>query len=248
VIEPAPPLARDEVRVYYAESGALAREDLGAQCLSLLSEDERARHARFHFAEDRQSYLAAHALTRSVLGPLAGAPPRELRFVIGEHGKPALCAAGDGEPIEFNLSHTRGLVACAVARGRAVGVDVERIDRRVDIDQLSRSVFSEGERAELMRLAGDEKRLRFFQLWTLKEAYIKAVGRGLSLPLRAISVSFADPAQPRLAFAEPIADDGAAWWLTMRDLTKGHALAVALHAKAPVRATIEAWAWPEPAG
>jgi 4'-phosphopantetheinyl transferase len=248
VIESSLPLASDEVRVYYAWTDALERDDLAAQCLELLSDDECARQARFHFAEDRRSYLAAHALTRSVLAPLLGVAPRELSFSIGEHGKPELIAAGSAPAVRFNLSHTRGLVACAVSLGRAVGVDVERIDRRVDIDKLSRSVFSETERTELMQFTAEEdKRQRFFQLWTVKEAYIKAVGRGLSLPLRSISVQFPaapGPAlRPCLAFAEPIVDDGNDWWLAVHGLPPSHVLSVVLQAAEPVQATTRVWPW-----
>jgi 4'-phosphopantetheinyl transferase len=129
-----------------------------------------------------------------------------------------------------------------------VGVDVERIDRRVDIDQLSRSVFSDAERAALMALVDDEKRKRFFQLWTLKEAYIKAVGRGLSLPLRSISVQFPIAAAPRIAFAEPVVDDGRDWWLTVNELSPTHLLSVALHSAKPTRSTIQEFTWPAFAG
>jgi len=235
-------LAPDEVRIYYARTDALVQAEAVAHCLTLISDDERTRYARFHFEVDRHSYLAAHALTRSVLAALAGVQPRELHFEEGEYGRPELSAPRLAPPLRFNLSHTRGLVACAVALDQAVGVDVERISRRVEIDQLARSVFSATERAELDELDDEAKRLRFFQLWTLKESYIKAVGRGLSLPLRSISVQF-DAGRPRrLDFAPPLVDDGATWWLSVHALGNDHLLAVALCSNRAVRATAQEWA------
>jgi 4'-phosphopantetheinyl transferase len=240
-MKPAPePLEPDEVRVYYAccdtlESGAVER------CLELISSDERARYQRFHFEHDRHSYLAAHALTRAVLAPLAGQPAPELQFEAGPHGRPELCQPVLSPRLRFNLSHTRGLVACAVALEHAVGVDVEHVDRRADIEQLAPAVFSERERAELLELEDADKRARFFRLWTLKEAYIKAVGKGLSLPLRSITLELPFGEQPRLLFAAPLCDDGAQWWLDVHAPRPGHVLAVALHVAPPVRATIHEW-------
>lgn len=246
-MKPAPePLESDEVRVYYAWCDGLAA-DAVERCLPLLSSEERARYLRFHFEHDRHSYLAAHALTRAVLAQLAGVPAPELQFDAGAHGRPELCQSAPGPRLRFNLSHTRGLVACAVALEHAVGVDVEHIERRADVDQLAPAVFSQHERAELDALPAADKRVRFFQLWTLKEAYIKAVGKGLSLPLRSITLQLPGGEPPRLRFAAPLRDDGAHWWLDVHAPRPGHMLAIALNLAPPVRATIHEWSpWESP--
>jgi 4'-phosphopantetheinyl transferase len=241
VVRSSQPLVPGELRIYYAWTDGFARAEAVERCLTLLSDDERARHARFRFERDQHSYLAAHALTRSVLAALAGVQPRELCFEAGEYGRPELSVPQLTPALRFNLSHTAGLVACAVTLDEAVGIDVERMSRRVEIDQLARSVFSDAERAELAELAGEAKRLRFFQLWTLKESYIKAVGRGLSLPLRSISVRFERGRPQQLAFGAPLVDDGTAWWLRVHPLGADHLLAVALSAPASVSATAQEW-------
>lgn len=242
VMHAAPePLEPGEVRVYYAWTEGLSQACL-ERCLSCLDDDERARHGRLRFEHDRHSYAAAHALTRTVLARLLGLSPRELRFEAGPHGRPELRVPLRSPRLRFNLSHTRGMVACAVALEHAVGVDVEHFDRRVDIDQLAPAVFSTAERAGLASLAQAERRARFFALWTLKEAYIKAVGTGLSLPLRSISLDLRSGEQPRLTFAPPVDDDAVQWWLDLHAPRPSHVLAVALRAAPPVQATMAEWA------
>jgi 4'-phosphopantetheinyl transferase len=227
------PLQPDEVRVYYALSEHVAAPEDAELCRAMLSEEERQREQRFHFQADRQSYLAAHAVTRGVLGRLLGTRPSALGFVAGPRGRPELAYPASRPPLRFNLSHTRGMVACAVALEHDVGVDVELIERRVEIDHLARSVFSEDERADLARVDGEAQRQRFFELWTLKEAYIKAVGHGLGLPLRAITLSFEAGRAPRIRFSAPVEDDGARWSLDVRLAESLYMLAVAVRTSAP---------------
>jgi 4'-phosphopantetheinyl transferase len=235
------PLQPDEVRVFYAFTEALADPELARRCRAAISAEESAREQRFRFQDDRDSYLLAHALCRTVLAQLCGAEPLALRFEAGEHGRPELISPRCDPRLRFNISHTRGLVACAVALEHDVGVDVERLERRVQIDQLAASVFSDAERAALERLADDARRARFFELWTLKEAYIKAVGKGLALRLSAITLELEAAAPPRIAFAPPVDDDPRAWWLHVRQLAPGYMLAAALRAPLPSRIAVERW-------
>jgi 4'-phosphopantetheinyl transferase len=230
MVDPIAPLEPTEVRVYHAPSDCVADPERALRCLVMLSVDERERHLRFRFEPDRHSYLCAHALTRDVLSQLLGAAPDELRFELGPHGRPELCWPDRRPRLRFNLSHTRGLVACAFALERDVGVDVEQVNRSVAIEQLARSVFSAAERSELARLGEAQKRERFFQLWTLKEAYIKAVGTGLAAPLRSISVELGPEHPPRLRVEEPLVDDGASWTLDVRRIATAHMLALAVNA------------------
>jgi 4'-phosphopantetheinyl transferase len=140
--------------------------------LEILSEEEKRRQAAFRFERDRASYVAAHALKRRALSQVASVAPRDWRFHYGPGGKPVIANCLDGS-LSFNISHTRGLVACAAAWGFDVGVDVECTDRDVDAVTM-RSVLTPSE-LELVE-AG---RSSFFDFWTLKEAYLKACGAGL---------------------------------------------------------------------
>jgi 4'-phosphopantetheinyl transferase len=227
-----PPLEPLDLQVYYA-SGECAHPVRAEQCKMMLSSEERERAARFHFQEDRESYLVAHSLTRGVLAELTRTKPAELTFELGSHGRPELVQPEQPGRLRFNLSHTRGMVACAVTLEHDIGVDVERIERRVEIDSLARNVFSEAEREALDRLEPTAKRRRFFELWTLKEAYIKAVGKGLSLPLRAITLELGSGQRPSIRFDAPITDEGTEWWLDVSEPLTGFMLAVAVRARAP---------------
>jgi 4'-phosphopantetheinyl transferase len=222
-------LGPGELRVRYAFTAELARPALRERCLALLSEAERARQARFRFARDQDSYLLAHALVRGTLAALLGEDARALQFEDGEHGRPELVTPQTTPRVRFNLSHTEGLVACAFALEHDVGVDVEHVDRRVEIAELSKSVFSPSERERLLGRADEHaRRQRFFELWTLKEAYIKAVGKGLALPLRAISFELDAGELPTVAFAGDIADAAERWALHVHPIGERHMLASAL--------------------
>jgi 4'-phosphopantetheinyl transferase len=153
-----------------------------------LSGDERQRAARFQFPRDRRRFEAARAALRAILSGYLGESPTKLRFEYGAYGKPAL---GLPTEITFNLSHCREVALVAVARGRAIGVDIERVQIEVDFRALARTVFSDGEQATLDAIAGDAQREAFFRGWVRKEAFVKARGEGLSLPIREIEVSLA---------------------------------------------------------
>ena len=229
------PLAVGELRVFYARTDAVLTAKQVTRCREMLSEDERARHLRFRYEADHRRYLAAHALTRGVLGQLLAEQPASLRFVVGERGRPELLWPQREPRIRFNLSHTRGLAACAVTLHDDVGVDVEHPGRRLDIERIAASALSEAEREALHQLHGDERRKRFFDFWTLKEAYIKAVGMGLALPLSAITLRLNEGSQPFISFGPRIADDPARWSFDVQTLSTGHTLAVALARGAPAR-------------
>jgi 4'-phosphopantetheinyl transferase len=217
---------RDEhtIRIDYAFVDE--RRDQDPRLLELLSADERARHGRLHFARDRAAFLLAHSLLRSLLSEQIGGEPASHRFEAGAHGKPAL------EPplpaLDFNLSHTKGLVACALAWHADVGVDVEHATRTVDLDGVGRRVFSASEQAVLAALSEEARADRFFEYWTLKEAYMKARGLGFSLP----PASFELTALPGAGYALRHLDapDPAAGWSFHATRLGQHRLACAVAA------------------
>jgi len=146
-----------------------------------LSPEESARASRFLRAEDRRDYSIAHSLLRDALSQYRPTYlPAAWQFEINPFGKPSIHKSQrSGGTMEFSLSHTRGFVACAIAPVR-IGIDVERLDREIEVLDIVTQHFSASEAAALHRLPSIEHRDRFFQLWTLKEAFFKALGCGIS--------------------------------------------------------------------
>jgi 4'-phosphopantetheinyl transferase len=230
--------AQGEALVVCAVPEAISAELARARYHALLSEAEQKQHARFRFDDDRHTYLVAHALVRTTLGGMLGVPPEQLDFEIGEHGKPELKHQAFAD-VRFNLSHTRGLVACGVTRIDDIGVDVEQIERKLEIDTLAGSVLSEDEQAALGPLTGSARRERFFRHWTLKEAYVKAIGRGIALPLRSLHIEIAPAQAPAFVFRPPFEDDANAWWLASEALHGSHVLGVVVRRAVPLKLAIE---------
>lgn len=160
------------------------------QARSMLSPDERARADRFVFERDRRDFVAAHALLRGALSHHSGLSPDEWRFESEAAGKPYLLHQSE---LQFNIAHTRGLVACALSLAGPVGIDVECVDGEREIGSISESYFAPTEVAELKACEeGRPQQARFIELWTLKEAYLKALGAGLGRPLDEIAFHFVD--------------------------------------------------------
>jgi 4'-phosphopantetheinyl transferase len=154
-----------------------------------------------------------------------GLPPASWRFSIDAGGKPAIDTRMKAPNIEFNLSHTRGLVAAAVASRGAIGVDVERIDEAKADFAVAEAYFAPAEVALLKRAPPADRPLFFFRLWTLKEAYVKAIGAGLAAPLD----SFAFTLEPiDIAFRAGQSGDALAWQFAMAPTTDQHVLSVAV--------------------
>jgi 4'-phosphopantetheinyl transferase len=189
---------------------------------ALLTPDEQARAARLLFEGDRRRIIAARGTLRMILGRYLDAPPDSLRFCYTSHGKPAL--AGEMESLCFNISHSADLALIAVARERAVGVDIERIRPDVADEQLARRFFSPPEVAALLALPREDRQQGFFSCWTRKEAYIKARGEGLSIPLDQFQVSLAPGEPPALLGVQ--GDDPARW--SLYDLRPGPGYVAAL--------------------
>jgi 4'-phosphopantetheinyl transferase len=218
-------LAPHRVHIWYHLTEALDETGV-ARAVAILSDSERQRGQRFMFARDRRDYAAAHALTRVALSRCGDLAPEQWRFQEGADGKPSLAHDGGIAPLTFNLSHTHGLVACAIAPGVDVGIDVERVDRRVGAEEVATRFFSPGERADLARCPAGERTRRFLELWTLKEAYIKAIGKGLSHPLNTFGFALNEPGS--IGFMPPPDVDSAAWQFALFAPTDLHSMAVAV--------------------
>lgn len=195
-------VAADELTVTEAVRPEELVGRIGADALlAALSDEERQRAARLVFEEDRLAYIAAHHLLRVTLAPLLGTAPEAIEMSSGPGGRPELAGPASAK-VSFNLSHTRGLVACAVSFDTVVGVDVELVRDLPDVAALARSTLAPAELHELDRIPPASRSRAFLRRWTIKEAYAKATGRGLSLPLTAISLRAADTATPTVQDAE----------------------------------------------
>jgi 4'-phosphopantetheinyl transferase len=201
---------------------------------AILTDEETARAARFHFARDARRFVVARATLREVLAAYLGVVPRDVRFAYGPRDKPALAPPLDASGVQFNVSHSGEIALYAVALHRRVGVDVEQVRALDDLTALARRNFSPAECAALFALPAAQYPLAFFACWTRKEAYIKALGDGLSHPLDAFTVSFAAGAPARVV---EIAGDPAAaaqWTLAAIDVPPRYAAAVAIDAPATI--------------
>jgi len=181
-------LPNGEVHLWYGDPAELAADAAIADCRRLLSPAELTSCARFAQDRSRLLYLSAHALLRRVLSHYAALVPTQWQFSVGPYGKPALAGPLEDQLLQFNISHTNGMVACAISRDCEVGVDVESVERVVELTGLARRFFSAAEADELASFPAAGRQQRFYQYWTLKEAYIKAQGAGMSIPLESFTM------------------------------------------------------------
>lgn len=201
----------------------------------VVSAGERSRLPAFLADADRLAYLAAHGLTRHALSARTpSVPPEAWTFRTGPRGRPEVDGPAPHDVLLFNLSHTKDVVACVVTDGVPCGIDVERSDGAADVDLLARGVLTAAERHRLDGLDGAARRAEFFRHWTLKEAYAKARGDGVLLPLdRCEFDPSAEPIHARLA---PSLDDDERAWRFEQWHEKGCVVALAL--RVPTRPVI----------
>lgn len=195
-----------------------------AACAARLSDDEAARAARFVYARDRNRFIVARALLRTLLATYLDTAPGALRFGYAAQGKPFVLEPRGAQPLEFNLAHSGDLILLAFAWARRVGVDVEFMRAALDYRALAHSVFAPSELEALATLPEEPGRRAFFAAWTRKEAFVKALGTGLSHPLDSFSVSLLPQETPRLHL--PTAAESARWTLSSLDAHPDYAAAV----------------------
>jgi len=192
-------LGAGEIHAWIARLDPDDDEALNGEPTSDLSGDEKRRAARFKFDRDRDCYVRAHVLLRRLVGRYLVVEPSEVRMAQSSTGKPAL--AGDSA-LSFNMSHTKTFALFGFSRLGQIGVDVEHVRSSVDILSLAQRFFTASE-SDLIANTGTEDQLRyFFTAWVRKEAVLKAVGRGLAIPLSAVDVAPGDPAPHRTARLE----------------------------------------------
>ncbi|WP_052887883.1 4'-phosphopantetheinyl transferase family protein [Thermogemmatispora carboxidivorans] len=223
-------LAQGEVHIWCASLALSAARMAELATVLTLAEQEHA--ARFRSAQARQQFVAARAILRLILSHYLGQPPQQLRLRTNPWGKPEL----DSEPaslqsmLTFNLSHSEALALYAVADGRAIGIDLEYLRPLpgAELEQLAARYFAPAEYQALLSLTDEEKLPAFFRCWTRKEAYVKARGQGLSLPLDAFEVSLAPDSPARLLASAEEPDAPQRWSLLAIEPAPAYTAALAV--------------------
>ena len=223
-------LEANEIHLWFAFIDEIHNTEILAAYEKLLTKEEKARQGRFHFERHRRQYLVTRALVRTTLSRYTGVEPRDWRFSTNEYGRPEISAPGGLPLLRFNLSHTDGLIACAVVLKWDIGVDVEDMKRKGQTVEIAERFFSPMEVKDL-RMLESGKRGRFFDYWTLKESYIKARGKGLSIPLEQFSFHISDKRPLRIFFGPRIKDDPSQWQFWLLRPTIRHKAALSLRRK-----------------
>ncbi len=219
-----PILTDGRLHVWLLKTG---RASDARRLLKTLSTDEVGRAERFRFDRDRTRFVLARGVLRTLLGRYLDAEPATLSFVCNEYGKPALAGEWAASGVNFNLSHSHEVVLYAFARGRAVGIDVERVRPELAGEDIAARFFSAPEVEALRGQPADARASAFFSCWTRKEAYIKARGEGLSHPLDGFAVSVDSEARDVALDVFGDAAEGRRWTLISLLPEEGYAAALA---------------------
>jgi 4'-phosphopantetheinyl transferase len=217
-------------------------EPVVRRLLKTLAPDERSRAERFYFQVDRDHFIVARGILRAILSRYLETEPEQLRFYYASHGKPELAKEFDRHGVRFNISHSQGLALFAITRDREVGVDLEAIRPGIAGEKIAERFFSPREVRVLRAPPGDLQDEAFFNCWTRKEAYIKAKGEGLSMPLDTFDVSLV-PGEPAALLNTKADPQEASRW-SLRELfpAPGFAAAVAVEGK---DWQLRCWEWSE---
>ena len=206
------------------------------ELLSLLSDDELARAERFRFENHRHRWIAGRAMLRTILSAMTQRSPESVAFEYDQHMKPYLTCSSSHERIHFNLTHSSDLALLAVTTVGPVGIDVERIEPLSNIDAVVSRFFSRAERDAFCSVTGDVDRLKaFYACWTRKEAYLKALGCGISKPTNAFDVTLLDNAEPEIVAIDGDTDAARDWLLFDLKVIPGYVAALAIQSQADVK-------------
>jgi 4'-phosphopantetheinyl transferase len=229
---PVPDLALDQIHVWRVPLNQTPTRI--PELKTILSAEERDRADRFHFEKDRHQFIESRATLRLLLSQYLNVAPEGIAYSLSAHGKPRL----SDSDLRFNLSRRDGLALIAFAKGREIGVDVELIRPDLDLWEIAEVSFSESERETLKGLPQADQVAGFYNCWTRKEAFIKAIGEGFSFPLKQFDVSLApgDPAKLLSIRRDPISleakDEADRWTLQEIPVPEGYAAALAFEAPA----------------
>jgi 4'-phosphopantetheinyl transferase len=196
---------------------------------AILSSDEQERTARYLFDKHRRRFIACRGQVRQILAAYLGADPAEIRFRYGARGKPDLSDPWRKSQIQFNISDSHEMALCALARHRELGVDLEYLERPSDFDSLAAHFFAPREVGALRSLPEERRVEAFFNCWTRKEAVLKAVGVGLSMPLNRLEVTLVPQDPARVLIFEGDTSAAQSWWLESFEPATSYIGALASH-------------------
>lgn len=220
-------LIKDEVHIWLASLDRPARE-----FQSMLTVDEQERAARFKFERDSHRFIVRRGILRKLLSYCTGIELGKIRLSYGQNGKPRLADELNREGIHFNLSHSEALAVYAFTLNREIGVDIERIRSIKDMTRLAERFFSYRENMTLSKLSESQKKAGFFNCWTRKEAFIKATGDGLAMPLDKFDVSLAPGEPAGLLRIDGDASKASEWDIQDLNVSPGFTAAFAVKGRA----------------
>jgi 4'-phosphopantetheinyl transferase len=233
-------LSTDEIHVWRASLDLPASRVDGLQ--QTLAPDELSKAERFRFQKDRQRFIVTRALLRAILSRYLDTEPGELRFSISEYGKPALIPPSAQDTINFNVSHSHRLALYAITHNDPVGIDLEYIRPLSEVDQIAKRSFSAQENAVFSAFTQTQKLEAFFKYWTRKEAYLKAIGEGLSLPMDQFDVSLDPGESVNLSSVRGDSQEVSRWFLRELIPATGYVAALAMEGNIW---KLACWSWPE---
>jgi 4'-phosphopantetheinyl transferase len=221
---PIPSLVEQQTQVWFLNLDDPFWEE--GEWEELLSPDELQRARRFRSRTDGRRFATARVTLRRLLAGYLRDDPRKLSFRYSDHGKPSLAGAHESSRVRFNISHSGDGAMFAFVLDRSVGVDIEWIHTDLEVDAIAQRFFSPYERLAVAALPASEKYMGFFNCWTRKEAFVKAVGQGLSLPLENFDVSLTLGEPARLLATRPDAREAERWTMITPETQPGYAAAV----------------------
>ena len=238
----------NETHVWFCRPDEITDKVILDEYLSILSNEEREKYQRFHFEKDSHSYLVSHALVRKVLSRYCDVQPETWKFSFNQHGKPEILSSIKCPNIKFNLSHADGMSACVVSLDNDCGVDVENIHRKNKLHAVAERMFAEQE-AKIMSACDESKmQKKFFDFWTLREAYVKAVGTGLGGSSKEFYFTISADAKDGISeniraaninFVDSKKKVDLAWQFFLLELSSDHVAAIAVSGTVPTNSVIK---------
>ena len=243
-LPPLLPLPPEHIHVWLVFPHAIHNDTLLTQYRNLLNTQEQQKEKRFYFQKDQHRYLLTRALVRTVLSQYVPVAPTDWVFSRNQYGKPAIDAQHGLEHLSFNLSHSQRLIALAITRHSALGIDTENTQARKTPLNLINDYFSPAEMATMNATHPEQKSHRFFQHWTLKEAYVKARGMGLTIPLQHVDFQIETPNGITLTLHPDLNDNASNWNLWQLQPTAHDILSICAHTHGPEKQQLILREWP----
>ena len=231
-------LSSDNIHIWCANLD-LSIHEIEMFCQTL-SADEKNRAQRFHFEEHRQFFIASRGILRAILSRYSGIDPHQIQFNYGSRGKPEIAESCGVNKLKFNLSHSGKVALYAITNAREIGIDIEKIHPIADAEQIAKRFFSAKEFEWLSQLSPSEKPAAFFDLWTCKEAYLKAIGEGLAFGLDQFEILFSASQPPKILTIQGNLQAAQPWYLQQLTPVLGYVGAVAVKADNP---SFNYWQW-----